>query len=855
MRRVYKGSANTGTHVGNLWAADGTPLETATFTNETASGWQQVDFATPVAISANTVYVASYHAPNGGYAVNAPYFAGAGFDNPPLHALADGESGGNGLYLYGPGGFPNQSYNASNYWVDVVFTDTTGPDTTPPAVTSTVPSSGETNVAIGTDVTAIFSEALDPLTITTATFELRDAGDIPVLAAVSYAGATRTATLTPNGALNANTTYTATVKAGVADAAGNALTADINWTFSTAPVDTTAPTVLATLPATGATGIATTASITATFDEPMASATLTTTTFALSVQGGATVSAAVTYDAATRTATLSPSAALAPDTTYTATIKGGAGGVEDVAGNALASDYVWSFTTAPDGAGPCTTPCSLWDATATPTLLADPDTSAVELGVKFRSDVDGDITGIRFYKSTTNTGTHVGSLWSSTGTLLAQATFTNESASGWQQVDFSAPVAIQANTLYVASYHTDVGRYSVDGGYFAVAYNNGPLSAPADGEDGGNGLYLYGPGGFPTNTWDSANYWVDVVFTTNTGPDTTAPAVTGTSPPDGAVDVGLSTILTATFSEPMAAATVSGTTVKLELNPAGGGAAVPVPATVTYDAATRSASLTPDAVLSLNAQYTATVTGGAAGVKDLAGNALASDKTWTFTTVVSDPCATPANAVVAENCLVGNPPSEWDVNGAGDPSIQGFATDISVNAGETVSFKIDTDANDYQLDIYRMGYYGGDGARRVATVAPSVALPQNQPACLQDTATALVDCGNWVVSATWNVPPNATSGIYFAQAVRTDTGGASHIVFIVRDDAGGSDMLFQTADTTWHAYNTYGGSSLYSGGPGAQGGAHKVSYNRPFNTRSVDNGQDWLFNAEYPMVRWLSTLR
>ncbi len=89
----------------------------------------------------------------------------------------------------------------------------------------------------------------------------------------------------------------------------------------------------------------------------------------------------------------------------------------------------------------------------------------------------------------------------------------------------------------------------------------------------------------------------------------------------------------------------------------------------------------------------------------------------------------------------------------------------------------------------------------------------------------------------------------------TDTGGASHIVFIVRDDASSSDILFQTADTTWQAYNTWGGNSLYTGsGPGPAAGrraAYKVSYNRPFNTREVDGGQDWLFNAEYPMVRWL----
>jgi len=110
------------------------------------------------------------------------------------------------------------------------------------------------------------------------------------------------------------------------------------------------------------------------------------------------------------------------------------------------------------------------------------------------------------------------------------------------------------------------------------------------------------------------------------------------------------------------------------------------------------------------------------------------------------------NAIVTENALPGNRPREWDVVGAGDPSIQGFATDISVNRGGSISFKVDTDATQYRLDIYRLGYYAGLGARRVATVHPSAALPQTQPACLSDPATGLVDCGNWQVSASWHVP-------------------------------------------------------------------------------------------------------
>jgi hypothetical protein len=127
--------------------------------------------------------------------------------------------------------------------------------------------------------------------------------------------------------------------------------------------------------------------------------------------------------------------------------------------------------------------------------------------------VNGTIRGIRFYKASTNTGTHVGNLWTSTGTLLASATFVGETASGWQQVNFSAPVSITANTIYVASYHTDVGHYSQDLNYFAsMGVDSPPLHALAS-TASPDGVYAYGStSGFPNGTYLSSNYWVDVVF-------------------------------------------------------------------------------------------------------------------------------------------------------------------------------------------------------------------------------------------------------------------------------------------------------------------------------------------------------
>jgi hypothetical protein len=133
--------------------------------------------------------------------------------------------------------------------------------------------------------------------------------------------------------------------------------------------------------------------------------------------------------------------------------------------------------------------------------------------VKFTSTSSGSITGIRFYKGVNNTGTHVGNLWSSSGALLARATFTGETTSGWQQVNFSSPVAITANTVYVASYFSPTGGFAVDRNYFNAALNNPPLQALPDGASGPNAVYNYGSSSaFPTSSYQASNYWVDVVF-------------------------------------------------------------------------------------------------------------------------------------------------------------------------------------------------------------------------------------------------------------------------------------------------------------------------------------------------------
>jgi hypothetical protein len=157
---------------------------------------------------------------------------------------------------------------------------------------------------------------------------------------------------------------------------------------------------------------------------------------------------------------------------------------------------------------------SVWSAASVPSIVDGGADNPVELGMKFKSDVAGTITAIRFYKASTNTGIHVANLWSASGALLATTTFTNETASGWQQVNLSAPVTIAANTVYVVSYHAMNGHYSANLDYFATnGVDNGPLHALASGVSGSNGVYAYSSGTvFPTESFRSANYWVDVVF-------------------------------------------------------------------------------------------------------------------------------------------------------------------------------------------------------------------------------------------------------------------------------------------------------------------------------------------------------
>lgn len=218
----------------------------------------------------------------------------------------------------------------------------------------------------------------------------------------------------------------------------------------------------------------------------------------LTISGvGGAVNGSVSFNSQTNTVSFTPNTGYTGSASFTYTISDSNGGTASANAALVVTDP---------------TTHSFFSTSTTPSIVTVNDTSSVELGFKFQASSSGQITGMRFYKGPQNTGPHVANLWTASGSLLASATFTNETSSGWQQVNFSTPVTISAGTTYVASYHTN-GNYSADPNYFATARTSGPLTAPSSASSGGNGVYAYGGSSlFPTNSYNATSYGVDVLF-------------------------------------------------------------------------------------------------------------------------------------------------------------------------------------------------------------------------------------------------------------------------------------------------------------------------------------------------------
>lgn len=400
----------------------------------------------------------------------------------------------------------------------------------------------------------------------------------------------------------------------------------------------TVPTVTATSPVASTpavTGVATTSRVSATFSKPMAPATLTPTSFTLACPAATPVTATVGYDVVTRVATLTPSAALPPNTVCAATITTA---VQDSTGLALASNFVWTFTTA-----------GLADTTRPTVILTVPAAGAsnvpnnTKITAVFSEDMDAaTISSTSFTVINSALGTAVpGTV--SYSVASRTATFTPSNATLANNSLFTATITTAA---------TDLAGNALAG--------NTAVSPGA-----GNHVWT---------------------FTTSAVGDTTPPTVTAISPADGSTGVCLTKPVSATFSEAMDASTINASTFSVTDN------GVAVAGTVTYDAQSRVASFVPTnaAGFAASRPFVATIKSGSAGVKDLAGNALAADRVWGFTTG-TQACLSPVNLRSAA--------SFGAFGGAAGVTNQGINTIVNGNLGTTAACTLITGFHD-AVNVY-----------------------------------------------------------------------------------------------------------------------------------------------------------
>jgi len=211
---------------------------------------------------------------------------------------------------------------------------------------------------------------------------------------------------------------------------------------------------------------------------------------------------------------------------------------------------------------------SFFTGVDTSRVQPDPDRQPVELGLRFKSTVAGSVDAVRFLKSPGDVNTHRVSVWTADGKRVASATSTGESASGWQQVKLSTPVSVAANTTYIVSYHTS--RYMASTNYFGSPFKSGPLIAPTP-----NGVYSYGSRGYPTQTWQASNYWVDLVFETTTQVSPAPSPSSPPAPPSTSPSSTSSPTMAPAPSDSQASPTDTGTPAPTATTPQSGGLGLP----------------------------------------------------------------------------------------------------------------------------------------------------------------------------------------------------------------------------------------------------------------------------------------
>ncbi|MEO1334751.1 MAG: DUF4082 domain-containing protein [Myxococcota bacterium] len=562
--RFYKATANVGLHVGNLWDASGNLVASTSFDNETAVGWQQADFAAPVALQPGVTYVASYRAPNGAFSFALDGDADSlttGRDDPsgPARILANGEDGGNGVFRYG-GGFPSASFRAANYFVDPVVDDMTAP-TISAALTVEAEqgaarlrwdaaSDGADGVyrhlvyrdgELVADLTGATTTFLDTSVVEGSTYEyvVRGEDHCGNLSEPSNAATYTAASFGSEGA----TIYGDDAPASTFSSEqrpvylGHRFSASVTGTITAVrfwrdvPNPGPKPFEVSLWRASDgrqlAAGVWTAGSTPGwqevTLDTPVAidadteymavyrtdgEFSLCQSLTALPASPLRSVSFAYTYEGTNWTGYPTTASAL----NYCVDVRMQVG---PPAGPAAGQTLFGSEA-----------PASFFSATG----------PAVEVGVKVVARSSGVIRGIRTYRSGGSEPLTV-SLWSSSGTLLGRASDVTGSTPGWQTIEFSEPIAVDACTQYVASVHAPGGDFV----YTPIGLLNdvvsGDLTAPGSAVAGGNGLFVYSASpAFPEFTYFDSNYWIDVDFVAQ--PAEALTVYGGQEPPPHVLNVG-----------------------------------------------------------------------------------------------------------------------------------------------------------------------------------------------------------------------------------------------------------------------------------------------------------------------------
>jgi hypothetical protein len=872
--RYYKAPSETGTHIGRIWSASGELLGSVTFSNETASGWQQQTLTTPISIAANTTYVVSVNANS--YYVATNNGLATTITNGDLSAVADGS---NGVYNTTPSNFPTQSYQNSNYFRDILFTPNQTPNNNPGTVTI----NGTTTQ--NQILTATIADA-DGLTGATINYQWQQSSNNGTTW-TNITGATNQTLLLGQAQVNDRIRVTATYT----DTFGNSENANSIATTSVVNVNDLG---IVTLNGTTALG-----------------STLTANVADADGLTGSIIS--YQWQQFNNNAWTNITGATNQNLTLDNSLVGKQVRVNATYADALgANENVLSAASNPISAAVLET--LFTSQTPTQTNLTDGTGSAgdYELGMEFRTAQAGQISAIRYYKAPSETGTHIGRIWSASGELLGSVTFSNETASGWQQQTLTTPISIAANTTYVVSVNANSYYVATNNG-LATTITNGNISAIADGS---NGIYNATPANFPTQSFQNSNYFRDIVFTTNQTPNNN---------PGSVIINGQATenqTLTATVADVDGVGQNTITYHWQQSNDNG------VTWTNINGAINKTFTLGDEQVnkrvrvrtsyvdaLGSSESLISTITSTVSNVNDLGVNILAGSATigrdlvanildndglsgvtinyqWqqfasnVWTNIVGETTKTltlgssllgqqvrstanyidasggsenifssgisiaTQNAIVLENQNAGT--RNWEItNPANSNEIAGFAAATSVNKGEALPIKVSlAQAGQYQIDVYRLGYYGGNGGRLITSSGLLNGVTQAGPTF--DPETRLV-AYNWNTSYTLQTDNNWTSGLYIAKLTDIGTGKEAQVWFTLRDDNRPADIGFQEAVTTTQAYNNYGGYSVYDFNSAGSERAFKVSFDRPFGQNGNIEGFNNRLTWEYNQVRWLES--